>query len=97
MQDREGQRYLDPAALAKIGNLELIAKFVVEGFISGLHKSPYHGFSVEFAHSTDNICPAMISNTSTGKPMDGLIGTTSNSLRRKRTSTVTSSSTPASQ
>ena len=49
MQDREGQRYLDPAALAKIGNLELIAKFVVEGFISGLHKSPYHGFSVEFA------------------------------------------------
>ena len=49
MQNREGQRYLDPAALAKIGNLELIAKFVVEGFISGLHKSPYHGFSVEFA------------------------------------------------
>ena len=49
MQDREGQRYLDPAALAKIGNLELIAKSVVEGFISGLHKSPYHGFSVEFA------------------------------------------------
>ena len=49
MQSREGQRYLDPAALAKIGNLELIAKSVVEGFISGLHKSPYHGFSVEFA------------------------------------------------
>jgi uncharacterized protein (DUF58 family) len=30
-------------------NLELIARFVVEGFITGLHKSPYHGFSVEFA------------------------------------------------
>ena len=41
--------FLDPEILARIGNLELIAKFVVEGFISGLHKSPYHGFSVEFS------------------------------------------------
>jgi len=32
-----------------IENLELIAKFVIEGFITGLHKSPYHGFSVEFS------------------------------------------------
>src|SRR6218665_1713555 len=31
------------------GNLELLAKQVVEGFITGLHKSPFHGFSVEFA------------------------------------------------
>jgi uncharacterized protein (DUF58 family) len=30
-------------------NLELLAKQVVEGFITGLHKSPFHGFSVEFA------------------------------------------------
>ncbi len=45
----EGSRFLNPAILARIGNLELIAKFVVEGFISGLHKSPYHGFSVEFS------------------------------------------------
>ena len=44
-----GRTFLDPAILARIGNLELIAKFVVEGFISGLHKSPYHGFSVEFS------------------------------------------------
>ena len=35
--------------MPELGNLELIAKFVVEGFISGLHKSPYHGFSVEFS------------------------------------------------
>ena len=42
-------RYLDPVTLAQIGSLELVAKCVVEGFISGLHKSPYHGFSVEFA------------------------------------------------
>ena len=45
----EGHRFLNPAILARIGNLELIAKCVVEGFISGLHKSPYHGFSVEFS------------------------------------------------
>lgn len=43
------RRFLDPVVLAKIGNLELIARFVVEGFLVGLHKSPYHGFSVEFA------------------------------------------------
>lgn len=35
--------------LADFGNLELLAKQVVEGFITGLHKSPFHGFSVEFA------------------------------------------------
>lgn len=35
--------------LATFGNLELLAKQVVEGFITGLHKSPFHGFSVEFA------------------------------------------------
>ena len=44
-----GRSFLDPTVLARIGNLELIAKYVVEGFISGLHKSPYHGFSVEFS------------------------------------------------
>ena len=33
----------------QLGNLELLAKQVVEGFIIGLHKSPFHGFSVEFA------------------------------------------------
>jgi len=42
-------RFLDPAVLSKIGNLELIARTVVEGFVSGLHQSPYLGFSVDFA------------------------------------------------
>ncbi len=42
-------RYLDPAVLAKIDDLELIARTVVEGFLHGLHRSPYVGFSVEFA------------------------------------------------
>jgi len=40
---------IDIQELAKFGNLEFLAKQVVEGFITGLHKSPYHGFSVEFA------------------------------------------------
>jgi len=40
---------LDPDALAKIHRLELIARGLVEGFVSGRHRSPYKGFSVEFA------------------------------------------------
>jgi uncharacterized protein (DUF58 family) len=40
---------LDPAAIARFGRLELIARLVVEGMMSGLHKSPFKGFSVEFA------------------------------------------------
>lgn len=39
----------DPTALAKYGRLSLVARNVVEGFLSGVHKSPYKGFSVEFA------------------------------------------------
>ncbi len=39
----------DPDALMRIKNLELRAKAVVEGFLTGLHRSPYHGFSVEFS------------------------------------------------
>ncbi len=40
---------LQPEILSKLANIELRAKKIVEGFISGLHRSPYHGFSVEFA------------------------------------------------
>jgi uncharacterized protein (DUF58 family) len=43
------QQYLDPKVLAKISRLDLQARLVVEGFIAGMHKSPFHGFSVEFA------------------------------------------------
>jgi uncharacterized protein (DUF58 family) len=43
-----GTRWIDPRALMSIRNLELRARVVVEGFWSGLHRSPYHGFSVEF-------------------------------------------------
>ena len=40
---------IDPHTLMRIKSLQLRAKVVVEGFYSGLHKSPYHGFSVEFS------------------------------------------------
>lgn len=40
---------IDIQELAKFGNLEFVAKQVVEGFITGMHRSPFHGFSVEFA------------------------------------------------
>jgi uncharacterized protein (DUF58 family) len=42
-------RFLEPAVLARIGTLELRARTIVEGFLSGLHRSPFRGFSVEFA------------------------------------------------
>jgi uncharacterized protein (DUF58 family) len=42
-------KYLRPEVVSKLSNMELRARLVVEGFITGLHKSPYHGFSVEFA------------------------------------------------
>lgn len=42
-------RFLDPATLARLGSLELKARTVVEGFLTGLHRSPFKGFSVEFA------------------------------------------------
>jgi uncharacterized protein (DUF58 family) len=44
-----GRRFLDPKVLNRIARLEVRARTVVEGFISGLHKSPYQGYSVEFA------------------------------------------------
>jgi uncharacterized protein (DUF58 family) len=45
----DATRFLDAKALLAIRNLELRARVVVEGFILGLHRSPYHGFSVEFS------------------------------------------------
>jgi len=42
-------KYLQPDVVSKLANMELRAHMVVEGFITGMHKSPYHGFSVEFA------------------------------------------------
>jgi len=44
-----GTRFLDPNVLSRIGNLELLASSVVEGFIAGLHSSPFLGLSLDFA------------------------------------------------
>jgi len=44
-----GARFVDPVVLARIGNLELVARSVVDGFINGMHRSPYFGASVDFA------------------------------------------------
>jgi uncharacterized protein (DUF58 family) len=41
-------KFFDPDGLSSLGNLELVARQVVEGFLTGRHRSPYHGFSVEY-------------------------------------------------
>ncbi|MFO1052580.1 MAG: DUF58 domain-containing protein [Planctomycetota bacterium] len=51
----ETKNYLDPKVLAKVERLEVRARLVVEGFISGMHKSPYKGFSVEFAQHREYV------------------------------------------
>src|SRR3954453_23011184 len=43
------RKYLDPRTLAKIGSIDLRARVVVEGMMTGMHRSPYQGISVEFA------------------------------------------------
>jgi uncharacterized protein (DUF58 family) len=44
-----GARFVDPKVLSRIGNLELLARTVVEGFINGMHRAPYFGASIDFA------------------------------------------------
>jgi len=43
------QKYLDPNVLARLEGLHLRARLIVEGYVSGVHRSPFHGFSIEFA------------------------------------------------
>ena len=49
MKTVQTDSYLQPSVVSRLATMELRARLVVEGFITGLHKSPYHGFSVEFA------------------------------------------------
>ena len=50
VSDRSGRLdLLDPHEVASLGGIELVARGVVEGFLAGLHRSPFRGFSVEFA------------------------------------------------
>ena len=43
-----GARFVDPKVLMRVGNLELLARHVVEGFINGLHRAPFFGASIDF-------------------------------------------------
>lgn len=48
-QENNYRKYLNPSIVSKLNSLELKTRSIVEGFIVGLHKSPYHGFSAEFS------------------------------------------------
>src|SRR5262249_57313983 len=43
------EKYLRPEVIRQVARLDVRARFIVEGFLSGLHASPFHGFSVEFS------------------------------------------------
>ncbi len=49
IKTKDIKSFLNPSVIAKIENIELRARMIVEGFMIGLHRSPYHGFSVEFS------------------------------------------------
>jgi len=49
------QKYLDPHTLASLEGLDLQARMLVEGYVAGMHPSPYHGFSVEFAEHREYV------------------------------------------
>jgi uncharacterized protein (DUF58 family) len=55
MSETATSNYLDPQVLNKVARLELRARLVVEGFVTGMHKSPYRGFSVEFAQHREYV------------------------------------------
>jgi uncharacterized protein (DUF58 family) len=48
-REEDSRRFLRPEVVSRISRMDLVARLVVEGFITGLHRSPYHGFSVEFS------------------------------------------------
>lgn len=49
------QKYLNPQTLARLEGLELRARLIVEGYVSGVHRSPFHGFSIEFAEHREYV------------------------------------------
>lgn len=51
----ETSSYLQPETLAKLHGLELRARHIVEGYVSGVHRSPFHGFSIEFAEHREYV------------------------------------------
>ena len=73
---------MTPELLSKLQNLSIKAKYVVEGFMIGLHKSPYHGFSVEFS-SIDRMVLEMRLSILIGNYGPKQINIMSNSLKKK--------------
>lgn len=55
MSTQTAPNYFDPETLAKLQGLELRARHIVEGYVSGVHRSPYHGFSIEFAEHREYV------------------------------------------
>ncbi len=55
MPPEDASRYLDAKQLSKIAGLEIRARMIVEGFVSGMHKSPFHGAAVEFAEHREYV------------------------------------------
>ena len=53
---------LSPELVGRLGRLDIVARLVVEGFLTGLHKSPYHGFSAEFAEYRQYIAGEPVAN-----------------------------------
>ncbi|MBI2193999.1 MAG: DUF58 domain-containing protein [Planctomycetes bacterium] len=51
----DSRKYLDPKILGKVSRLGIKARLIVEGYISGLHESPFHGYSVEFAQHREYV------------------------------------------
>ena len=54
-QVEKSRKSLDPQTLAEIQGLRLRARHIVEGYVAGLHRSPYHGFSIEFAEHREYV------------------------------------------
>jgi uncharacterized protein (DUF58 family) len=80
--------YFDPLVLAKIANMSLRARHVVEGLLSGLHDSPYRGYSVEFAEHREYTPGDEIRHID-WKAYGKFDRTSSKSTKRKRTSGLT--------
>ena len=49
------RKSLDPRTLAELKGLSLRARYIVEGYLAGLHRSPYRGFSIEFAEHREYV------------------------------------------
>ena len=58
-----GARFVDPKVLARVKDLELLARSVVDGFINGLHRAPYFGASIDFAAGRISRAPRWMQKT----------------------------------